>query len=67
MGYAIADGSGDFDTPQSTTGYIFKPYGGAVGGESRRQPSEAQAGCLQHAGVDQQRSLLVSVPALDLN
>ena len=41
LGYADADWGGDLDTRRSTTGYIFKVYGGVVAWRSRRQPTVA--------------------------
>ncbi len=41
IGYADADWGGDLDTRRSTTGYIFKLWGGAVSRKSRRQPTVA--------------------------
>jgi len=34
-------GGGDLDTRRSTTGYVFKVYGGTVAWKSRRQPTVA--------------------------
>ena len=41
LGYADADWGGDLDTRRSTTGYVFKVYGGTVAWKSRRQPTVA--------------------------
>jgi hypothetical protein len=41
LGYADADWGGDMDTRRSTTGYVFKVYGGVVAWKSRRQPTVA--------------------------
>jgi hypothetical protein len=41
MGYADADWGGDLDTRRSTTGYIFKTFGGVVAWKSRRQATVA--------------------------
>ena len=41
LGYADADWGGDLDTRRSTTGYLFKVYGGVVAWKSRRQPTVA--------------------------
>lgn len=41
QGYADADWGGDLDTRRSTTGYIFKVYGGTIAWKSRRQPTVA--------------------------
>lgn len=41
LGYADADWGGCLDTRRSTTGYVFKTYGGIVAWKSRRQPSTA--------------------------
>jgi hypothetical protein len=41
LGYADADWGGDLDTRRSTTGHIFKVYGGVVAWKSRRQPTVA--------------------------
>ena len=41
LGYADADWGGDLDTRRSTTGYIFKVYGGVVAWKSRRQNTVA--------------------------
>ena len=41
LGYANADWGGDLDTRRSTTGYVFKVYGGVVAWKSRRQPTVA--------------------------
>ncbi|EIW72356.1 hypothetical protein TREMEDRAFT_26101, partial [Tremella mesenterica DSM 1558] len=41
LGYADADWGGDLDTRRSTTGYVFKVYGGVVAWKSRRQPTVA--------------------------
>jgi len=38
---ADADWGGDLDTRRSTTGYVFKVYGGIVAWKSRRQPTVA--------------------------
>lgn len=41
LGYADADWGGDLETRRSTTGYVFKVYGGVVAWKSRRQPTVA--------------------------
>lgn len=41
LGYADADWGGCLNTRRSTTGYVFKTYGGVVAWKSRRQPSTA--------------------------
>jgi hypothetical protein len=41
LGYADADWGGCLDTRRSTTGYLFKIYGGPVAWKSRRQPTTA--------------------------
>ena len=41
QGYADADWGGDLDTRRSTTGYLFRVYGGVVAWKSRRQPTVA--------------------------
>jgi hypothetical protein len=41
LGYADADWGGCLDTRRSTTGYVFKTYGGTVAWKSRRQPTVA--------------------------
>jgi hypothetical protein len=41
LGYADADWGGCLDTRRSTTGYLFKTYGGTVAWKSRRQPTVA--------------------------
>ncbi len=41
LGFADADWCGDLDTRRSTTGYVFKVYGGTVAWKSRRQPTVA--------------------------
>jgi len=41
LGYADADWGDDLDTRRSTTGYVFKVYGGTVAWKSRRQPTVA--------------------------
>ncbi len=41
LGHADADWGGDLDTQRSTTGYVFKVYGGTVAWKSRRQPTFA--------------------------
>lgn len=41
LGYVDADWGGDLDTRRSTTGYVFKVYGGLVGWKSKRQPTVA--------------------------
>jgi hypothetical protein len=43
MAYADADWAGDLDNRRSTTGYIFKIFGGAVAWKSRRQPTVANS------------------------
>ena len=41
LGYADADWGGCLDTRRSTTGYLFKTFGGLVAWKSRRQPTVA--------------------------
>jgi transposase InsO family protein len=41
LGYADADWGGCLNTRRSTTGYVFKTYGGITAWKSRRQPSTA--------------------------
>jgi hypothetical protein len=41
LGYADADWGGCTETRRSTTGYLFKTFGGAVAWKSRRQPTVA--------------------------
>jgi hypothetical protein len=41
LGCADADWGGNIDTRRSTTGYVFKVYGGVVAWKSRRQPTVA--------------------------
>lgn len=41
LGYVDADWGGDMDTRRSTTGYIFKVYGGTIAWKSKRQPTVA--------------------------
>jgi hypothetical protein len=41
LGYADADWGGDMDTRRSTTGHVFKVYGGVVAWKSRRQSTVA--------------------------
>ncbi|KAE8541144.1 hypothetical protein D1P53_002499 [Cryptococcus gattii VGV] len=41
LGYVDADWGGDLDTRRSTTGYVFKVYGGVVAWKSKRQPTVA--------------------------
>jgi hypothetical protein len=41
QGYADADWGGDLDTRRSTTGYLFKVWGGLVAWKSKRQPTVA--------------------------
>jgi hypothetical protein len=41
LGYADADWGGCLDTRRSTTGYVFKTYGGTVAWKSRRQTTVA--------------------------
>ena len=41
LAFADADWGGDMDTHRSTTGYLFKVFGGAVAWKSRRQPTVA--------------------------
>ena len=41
LAFADADWGGDMDTRRSTTGYLFKVFGGAVAWKSRRQPTVA--------------------------
>jgi hypothetical protein len=41
QGFADADWGGDLDTRQSTTGYIYRVYGGTIAWKSRRQPTVA--------------------------
>ncbi len=41
LGYADADWGGCLDTRRSTTGYVFKAFGGPVALNSRRQPTTA--------------------------
>jgi len=41
VGYCDADWGGDLDTRRSTTGYLFKIFGGVVSWRSRRQPTVA--------------------------
>ena len=41
LGYADADWGGCLDTRRSTTGYVFKAFGGPVAWKSRRQPTTA--------------------------
>jgi hypothetical protein len=41
LGYADADWGGDLDTRRSTTGYLFKTFGGVVAWKSRRQATVA--------------------------
>jgi len=41
QGYADAEWGGDLDTRRSTTGYLFRVYGGVVAWKSRRQPTVA--------------------------
>jgi hypothetical protein len=41
LGYADADWGGDLDTRRSTTGYVFRVYGGVVAWKSRQQPTVA--------------------------
>jgi hypothetical protein len=41
LGYVDADWGGDMDTRRSTTGYVFKVYGGVVAWKSRCQPTVA--------------------------
>ena len=41
QGYADAEWGGDLDTRRSTTGYLFRVYGGVVAWKSRRQPTFA--------------------------
>lgn len=40
-GYADADWGGDLDTRRSTTGYIYKVWGGVIAWKSKRQPTVA--------------------------
>ena len=44
-GYSDADYAGDVDTRRSTTGYVFKLYGGAVSWMAKRQRSTALSTC----------------------
>lgn len=41
MGYADADWGGCLDTRRSTTGYVYRTFGGIVSWKSRRQPTVA--------------------------
>jgi hypothetical protein len=41
LGYADADWGGCLDTRRSTTGYVYKTFGGVVAWRSRRQPTVA--------------------------
>ncbi|KAE8541722.1 hypothetical protein D1P53_001894 [Cryptococcus gattii VGV] len=41
LGYVDADWGGDLNTRRSTTGYVFKVYGGVVAWKSKRQPTVA--------------------------
>jgi hypothetical protein len=41
LGYADADWGGDLDTRRSTTGYVFKVFGGIVAWKSKRQSTVA--------------------------
>ncbi len=41
LGYADADWGGCLDTRRSTTGYLFRTFGGPVAWKSRRQPTTA--------------------------
>jgi hypothetical protein len=41
LGHVDADWGGDMDTRRSTTGYVFKVYGGVVAWKSRCQPTVA--------------------------
>jgi hypothetical protein len=41
LGYADADWGGDLDTRHSTTGYVFKVFGGVVAWKSKRQSTVA--------------------------
>lgn len=41
LDYVDADWGGDMDTRRSTTGYIFKVYGGTIAWKSKRQPTVA--------------------------
>jgi hypothetical protein len=41
LGYADADWGGDLDTRRSTTGYVFKVFGGVVAWKSKRQSTVA--------------------------
>ena len=41
LAFADADWGGNMDTCRSTTGYLFKVFGGAVAWRSRRQPTVA--------------------------
>jgi hypothetical protein len=41
LGYADADWGGCLDTRRSTTGYVFKAFGGPVAWKSRQQPTTA--------------------------
>lgn len=41
LGYVDADWGGDMDTRRSTTGYIFKVYGGTIAWKPKRQPTVA--------------------------
>jgi hypothetical protein len=41
LGYADADWGGDLDTRRSTTGYVFKVFGGVIAWKSKRQSTVA--------------------------
>ena len=41
LGYADADWGGCLDTRRSTSGYVFKVFGGVVAWRSKRQPTTA--------------------------
>jgi hypothetical protein len=41
LGYADAGLGGDLDTRRSTTGYVFKVFGGVVAWKSKRQSTVA--------------------------